>query len=168
MAIPDAPAGWSRFTVKSALGMGRDFSVLNASGEQVYAIDGKLGVRPQAEVRDSAGTPLYRVTGAVIAIPKRLSITDPSGAQVAELHAKAFSPIKTKMTLTVSGGEPWALEGSFLEKDYAVTSAAGPIVQITQKWVTVRDSYTMDVADGVDPALALALLWAVDRWVERD
>jgi uncharacterized protein YxjI len=42
------------------------------------------------------------------------------------------------------------------------------MVQITQKWVTVRDAYTLDVADGVDPGLALAVLWAVDRWVERD
>ena len=25
-----------------------------------------------------------------------------------------------------------------------------------------------DVIDGVDPAFALAVVWAIDRWVERD
>ncbi|BDZ41884.1 hypothetical protein GCM10025865_11830 [Paraoerskovia sediminicola] len=42
------------------------------------------------------------------------------------------------------------------------------IVEITQKWVTVRDKYTVDVAPGTNPGFALALMWAVDRWVERD
>jgi uncharacterized protein YxjI len=65
-------------------------------------------------------------------------------------------------------GEPWHLEGEILEKNYAIESAGQPIVAITQKWVTVRDSYTLDIAAGIDPALALAVVWSVDRWVERD
>ena len=40
--------------------------------------------------------------------------------------------------------------------------------QINQKWVTIRDTYNLEVADGVDPGLALAVLWSVDRWVEKD
>jgi hypothetical protein len=34
--------------------------------------------------------------------------------------------------------------------------------------VTIRDAYTLDVIDGIDPALAAAVVWAIDRWVERD
>jgi uncharacterized protein YxjI len=79
-----------------------------------------------------------------------------------------FSPIKSRMTLTVVGGAVWELEGSLMEKDYSIAAEGRPVVQITQKWVTVRDAYTLDVADGTDPGLALAVLWAVDRWVERD
>ena len=72
------------------------------------------------------------------------------------------------MTLEMVSGEPWILEGSFIEKNYTISSAGRPIVEISQKWITMRDRYTVDVADGVDPGLALAVLWAVDRWVERD
>jgi hypothetical protein len=32
----------------------------------------------------------------------------------------------------------------------------------------VRHKYTVDVDDGADPGLAFAIVWAVDRWVERD
>ena len=49
-----------------------------------------------------------------------------------------------------------------------MTSGGRDVVRITQKWVTVRDKYTVDVADGADPGLAFAIVWAVDRWVERD
>jgi uncharacterized protein YxjI len=41
------------------------------------------------------------------------------------------------------------------------------VIDITQQWVKVRDTFTLDVADGVDPALALAVLWGVDRFVEQ-
>lgn len=49
-----------------------------------------------------------------------------------------------------------------------MTANGKPVVQITQKWVTVRGKYAIDIADGVDAGLALAVVWAVDRWVERD
>lgn len=169
MAIPDAPAGWTRFIVKSKFGAGRDFQVLDPqSQEQVYFIDGKMGAKPKAEVRDAADQVVYRVAGKMLGIPKQMKITDASGTAVAELKAKAFSLVKSQMNLVTASGEEWTLTGSLIEKDYSVSSAAGPIIQITQKWVTLRDSYTLDVANGTDPGLALALLWAVDRWVERD
>jgi uncharacterized protein YxjI len=55
-----------------------------------------------------------------------------------------------------------------MEKNYSVSAGGRLVVAITQKRVSIRDAYTLDVVDGVDPGLALAMLWAVDRWVERD
>lgn len=165
MGLPPPPAGWTRFLVKSKFGAGRDFQVLDPDTEQQrYFVDGKVGMRPKAEVRDAADAVAYHVTGALMGIPKHMTITDASGAEVASLRAKMFSPIKSRMTMEVPSGQPWELEGSFIEKNYSVSAAGRPIVQITQKWVTVRDAYTLDVADGADPGLALAVLWAVDRW----
>jgi len=169
MALPPPPPGWSRYLVKSRFGAGRDFAVLDpASEEQRFFVDGKMGARPKAEVLDAASQVLYRVTGRMLGIPKHMTIADAAGTEVASLRAKAFSPIKTRMTLEVTSGDPWTLEGSFIEKNYSVSAGGRPVVQITQKWVTVRDTYTLDVAEGVDVGLALAILWAVDRWVERD
>jgi uncharacterized protein YxjI len=155
--------------MKSKFGAGRDFAVLDPeTGEQRYFVDGHMGTRPKAEVKDAAGKDLYSIRGSLLGIPKHMTISDAEGNEIAWLKAKFFSPIKTKMTLETSSGDPWSLEGEILEKNYSITSAGAPIVNITQKWVTVRDSYTLDVADGVDPGLALAVMWAVDRWVERD
>ena len=55
-----------------------------------------------------------------------------------------------------------------LDDRVEVRDCSRDVVRITQKWVTVRDKYTVDVADGADPGLAFAIVWAVDRWVERD
>lgn len=169
MAIPPPPDGWNRYVLKSKFGMGRDFAVLDpATEEQRFFVDGKVGLRPKADVQDAAGQTIYTVKGRLLAFPKHMTIHGPDGAEVASLRAKAFSMIKDKMTMEVPTGEPWKLEGSFIEKNYSVTVGDRHVVQITQKWVTIRDTYTLDVADGIDVGLALAVVWAIDRWVERD
>lgn len=56
-----------------------------------------------------------------------------------------------------------------IEKNYTVNDSTGRhVIQITQKWIQIRDQYVIDIADAVEPAAALALVWAIDRWVERD
>lgn len=165
---PVTPSGWTRLAMKSKFGAGRDFAVLDAAGAQVYFVDGKMGARPSADVKDSAGEVLYRIKGHVLGIPKEITISDSGGREVATLKAKMFSPIKSKATLTMLHGAQWHVEGSLMEKDYDITADGAPVVRISQKWVTVRDSYTLDVIDGIDPGLALAVVWAIDRWVERD
>ncbi len=169
MALPPPPDGWTRYLVKSKFGAGRDFAVLDPDTEaQRFFVDGKLGTRPKADIRDSADAVVYQVRGKLLGIPKHMTISDADGQEVASLKAQMFSPIKSRMTLTLSDGQTWELEGSLMEKEYAISSAGRPVVQITQKWVTIRDAYTLDVAAGVDPGLALAVLWGVDRWVEKD
>ncbi len=169
MALPPPPPGWSRFLVKSKFGAGRDFAVLDPdTEEQRYFVDGKMGTRPKADVLDGQNAVVYSVRGRLLGIPKHMTIVDAAGTEVASLRAKTFSPIKSRMTLEVATGQQWTLEGSFIEKNYAISAGGRHVVQITQKWVTVRDAYTLDVAEGIDVGLALAILWAVDRWVERD
>jgi len=155
--------------MKSKLGVGRDFTVLDPDTEaQLFLVDGKLGARPSAEVLDANGAVVYSIKGKMLGIPKKLTISDAAGTDVAWLKAKAFSIVKDRMDLEVASGEPWHLQGSFMEKNYTVSSGDRTVVQITQKWVTIRDAYTVDVADDADAALALAIVWAVDRWIERD
>jgi uncharacterized protein YxjI len=168
MAIPPPSPGWNRLLMKSAFGAGRDFEVTDLDGNHAYRVDGKIGTRPKADVLDAAGDVVYHVRGTLIGIPKRITISDAGGSEVAHLKAKAFSFVKDKMTLDVVDGPQWQLEGSLIEKDYEVSADGRPVVHITQKWVTVRDQYVVDVAEGVDAGLALAVVWAVDRWVERD
>ena len=169
MTVPAVPHGYRRFLMKSKFGAGRDFTVLDPdTEEQLFLVDGKLGPRPKAEVQAKDGSVIYSVRGQLLGIPKKMSITDAAGTEVASLKAKAFSLVKDKMTMEMASGEQWQLTGQFIEKNYTVTSGGRDVVRISQKWVTVRDKYTVEVAEDADPGLAFAIVWAVDRWVERD
>ncbi|MCU0298920.1 MAG: LURP-one-related family protein [Candidatus Nanopelagicales bacterium] len=169
MVDTSAPApGWTRLVFKSKLGVGRDFEVTDTAGTRVLFVDGKIGPTPKAEVRDAQDVVLYTVKGHLLGIPKRMAISTADGTQVAELKAKAFSMVKDKMTMTMADGTAWQVQGTLMEKNYSIASGGQPIAQITQKWLTVRDSYTVDYLSSMDPGLVMAVIWAIDRWVERD
>lgn len=166
--MDEPESGWTRYLVKAKFGLGRDFIVLDQTETQVFYVDGKAGLPAKADVQDAEGNTVVSVRGALMPIPKRATITDAEGEHVGELKAKAFSPVKARMTLTMTDGTAWQLEGELLEKNYTVTADGAALIVISQKWMKVRDSYTLDVADGTSAALALALLWTLDRWVEQD
>ena len=162
-----APAGMTRFIVKSTFGMGRDFEILDENEQRAYFVDGKYGMRPAAEVQDADGTIVYKIRGHLMGIPKKVTIMDADEKELATIKSKFFSPIKSKMDLETVDGRNWHLEGNLIEREYSVTSEGEIILNITQKWVTVRDAYTMDVAESVPPALAAAMIWAVDAFREQ-
>lgn len=97
---------------KSKFGAGRDFEVKDTDDNRVLFVHGKIGATPKAEVRDPQDRVVFTVKGSFLGIRKRMAITAADGTQAAELKAKAFSPIKSKMTMTMADGSTWATEGS--------------------------------------------------------
>ncbi len=162
-----APEGMKRFFVVSKYGMGRDFEILGEDEQRVFFVDGKMGIKPTAEIQDATGAVVMKAEGKLLGIPKRMVITDATGVEIASLKAK-ISPLKSRIEIALPDGSGWLLEGNLMEKDYNVTAADGrTVLSISQKWMTVRDRYAMDVADGVDPAFAAAVLWTVDAFREQ-
>jgi len=154
--------------MRSKMGAGRDFKVEDTDGNLLYVVDGKLGPRPKAEITDSGGTVRWSVRGHMLGFPKSMDVIDGDGNEFGKLKAKMISPIKDRETLYLADGTEWHLKGSFIEKNYEIRNDAGPVADVSQKWITVRDAFTVDVVNGFDVCLVLALVWSVDRWVEHD
>ena len=94
--------------MKSKFGAGRDFAVLDPTPRSACTSSTASSAparRPRS--RRGEGTCLYSVRGQLLGIPKKMAITDASGAEVATLRAKEFSVVKDKMDLEMVNGEPW-------------------------------------------------------------
>lgn len=156
-----------RYLVKSKFGVGRDFAVYDdeKAENKVYFIDAKMGFGTKADIKDSKDNILYTAKGKIINIPRKMDFLTPSGQVAAQVVAK-FSPIKSRLTMTLDNGDIWELAGNFIGKSYTVTKGDKKIIEINQKWITIRDKYFVDIAEDVDTALALGLIWAVDVWRE--
>ena len=168
MALPPPPDGWTRFIVKATFApTARDFAVLDPATEQrVYFIDGKWGLGPKAEIKDAGDAVVAHVRGSALGI-KHMTVTDAGGAEIASIKGKWLSVARNRMTISTASGESWELSGSILEREYEVASGGRPVLRITQKWLSVRDQFTLDVAPGVDPGVACAIMWAVDSFAEQ-
>lgn len=160
-------AGITRLLVKSKFGLGRDFSVYDdeEAKNKVYVIDAKIGLGTKADIKTVDDTIIYKAKGKVINIPRKMEFTKPDGTVAANLQAQ-FSPIKSKLTMTLADGTVWKLEGNIVGKSYKVSDGSKIIINIEQKWISIRDKYFVDIDSSVDIPLALGLVWAVDIWRE--
>jgi len=77
--------------VTPAPGVGRDFEALSPDGQRAWFVDGKVGVRPAAEVQDATGTVTHRFKGRLLGLPKQISVADAAGNEVASIRAPSAS-----------------------------------------------------------------------------
>ena len=157
----------NRYLVKSKFGVGRDFAVYDdeEASHQVYFIDAKMGLGTKAEIQDASGNVIYTAKGKILNIPRKMDYFLPDGSTAASVVAR-FSPIKQRLTMTLADGTKWELAGNFVGKNYKVVQDEKVIIDIDQKWLTIRDKYFVEISEDVDTALALGLIWAVDIWRE--
>ena len=148
---------------------------------KLYVKQEFLSWKDRAWVKDETGADRYFIEGKVLSIGKKLWIMTPQGEQVAFVRqkvptlmprfiveiggnevaqiSKKFTFLKPKYEIEGLG---WTVQGEFMAHDYTVLSADRPIITIHKKWMSWGDAYELDIADGTDDVLALAVVLAID------
>ncbi len=137
--------------------------------------------KDRAWVKDETGADRYFIEGKVLSIGKKLWIMTPEGEQLAFVRqkvptlmpkfiveiggsevamiAKKFTFLKPKYEIDGLG---WTVQGDFFGHDYTVYACERPIITIHKKWMTWGDTFELDIAQGTDEVLALAVVVAID------
>ena len=137
--------------------------------------------RDRFYVKDEYGNDRYYAEGEVFSWGKKLHVFDLSGREVAFIEQKLwtwlpkyqiyrngipvafirkeFSFLHPRYTME---GTDWSVDGSFWEHDYAIYAAGQEIATVQKEWFTWGDSYVLDVLDGWDEVLALAVVFTID------
>ena len=137
--------------------------------------------RDRFTVKDEYGCDRYFVEGELFTFGKKLHIYDADGREAAFISQKVFSflpryfvysgerqvaEIVKEFTLFFSryrvDGLGWEVEGSFWEHDFEITENGRPVVSIHKQWMTWGECYELDIADGADEIIALAVVLAID------
>ena len=81
------------------------------------------------------------------------------GTEVAEV-VREFTFFRPKYRIDRLG---WQLEGEVFDHNYWLTDEKGDIVTTVSKaWFTWGDTYEIDIADDVDPVIALSVVLIID------
>lgn len=136
-------------------------------------------------VKDAAGVDRYFVEGEVFSFGKKLHVYNGSqhekayikqelltwmprysvyvgGQQVAQVIQK-FSFFRPQYTIDGLG---WEVEGDFFAHEYQISKSGRVIATISKEWMTWGDSYELNITDGVDEVMALAVVLAIDAVIE--
>jgi uncharacterized protein YxjI len=59
------------------------------------------------------------------------------------------------------------VQGNLVDHEYRVTQGDAKVVEVSKKWFQIADTYGVEVADGQDPVLMLAIVAVLDSMTHR-
>jgi uncharacterized protein YxjI len=148
--------------------IGDDFDVLDETGAKVYRVDGKaFSIRDKLVIEDRSGDEVATVHRHLIALRPTYEIRI-GGETAAEVRKKLFTPFRDKFTIDVPGPDDLEMKGDLLDHEYVIELDGEQVAEVSKRWLTVRDTYAVEIASGIDPLLIIGSVLALDLALERE
>jgi uncharacterized protein YxjI len=144
------------------LSWGDDFTIKDADGHHAYSVDGKVfSFGDSLSFNDTAGNELARIEQKLLSVGPQYKIIR-GGATVAVVKKHLFTLFRARFTVDVPGPDDLEARGNFLDHEYAFERGGREVARASKKWLSVADTYAIDVDEGEDPVLILASAVVID------
>jgi len=148
--------------------LGEDSDITDGAGQPVLHVDGKvLSLHNRLILRDPAGREVGQVHRKLAALRPTYEITL-GGKDVAEVRKHLFTPFGERFTIDVPGPDDLEMKGDLLDHEYVIEQDGREVAAVSKRWLTIRDTYAVQVAAGVDPLLIIGSVLALDLALDRD
>jgi uncharacterized protein YxjI len=148
--------------------LGEDSDITDEQGRPVYRVDGKvLSLRSTLIVRNLAGAEVAKVERQLIALRPTYQITR-HGEELAEVRKKLFSPFVDRYTIDIPGSHDLRMTGSLLEHEYTITRDGAVVATVSRRWLSLTETYGVEIEPGEDDILILASVLAMDLAEDRE
>jgi uncharacterized protein YxjI len=145
------------------LSIGDDFWIENQEGDRVFKVDGKaLRLRKTLFFEDMNGNKLCKIQERLLAIKDTMVVEDPEGHQMAVIKKGLIAPLGDHWTVTVRGGPDLDVQGNILDHEYSIMQRRRKIAEVSKKWLSLTDTYGVEIDEGQNDILILALAIAID------
>ncbi|MBK9926741.1 MAG: LURP-one-related family protein [Anaerolineales bacterium] len=160
----------TRYKIRQNLiSIGDDFWIENAAGQKVFKVDGKvLRIRKTLVFEDASGRKLAQIKERLISIKDTMVIEDAEGRDVAVVKKALIAPFRDKWNVNVKGGDDLVVQGNILDLEYDIKQGRKKVAEISKKWFTFTDTYGVEIAEGQNDILILAIAIAVDMMAHDD
>ena len=154
----------ARYKMRQRLiSIGEDYVIEDERGQAVYKVDGKvMRIRETFVMEDMGGREVATIREKKLAIRDSMKILR-DGKTVATVKKALFAPFGDRFVVDVDGGDDLQVKGDLLDHDYRIRRDGKTVAEVSKKWFALRDTYGIDIADGEDDALILAVAVALDE-----
>jgi uncharacterized protein YxjI len=152
-----------RYLMKQKLfSFGDDFHIRDESGREIYFVDGKaFTLGDKLSFKDMQGNELAFIRQKVLALSASYEIYR-EGRLFATVKKELFTFLRCRFDIDVPGPDDLEARGNLLEHEYTFTRRGSEVASISKKWLSMTDSYGVDIADGEDDVLILASTVVID------
>ncbi|HEU0053434.1 MAG TPA: LURP-one-related family protein [Longimicrobium sp.] len=145
------------------LSIGEDFTIEDDRGHPVYRVDGKvLRLRETFVLEDLDGKEVATIREKKLALRDSMKILR-GGDTVATVTKAWLTPFRDKFKIDVEDGDDMVARGDILDHEYEIERDGETIARVSKKWFSITDTYGINVADGEDDGLILAIVVAIDE-----
>lgn len=154
----------NRFQMKQRLFTIRDrFWIKDQNGRNAFSVTSKLiRVRDTLVFADASGRELYQVQQKLLRIRDTMEIETPAGKTAAKVHNALITPLRDRWQINVPGGQDLTTQGNILNHEYKISRGRQVIAEVSKRWFRVRDTYGVQINDGEDAALIMAITVVID------
>lgn len=159
-----------RFILKERIfSLRESYYIRNEQGERVLEVTGRfIGWRDKLTLRDLQGNTVATLTEKKLALRPVYTIARP-GQPDAKVKKNFVNILREGFTVHLEGSSSdLYIQGNLLEHNYTMTRDDVQVAQVSKKWISLRDSYVVEIAEGEDPVLLLACAIVVDRITHED
>ncbi|KJK40331.1 hypothetical protein UK15_08330 [Streptomyces variegatus] len=151
------------------LGFGDDYWIEDEHGSKVFLVDGKaLRLRDTWELKDTQGRVLVDIHQKMLALRDTM-VLQRSGEPLATIRRKRLSLLRNHYRVSLADGNELDVSGKILDREFAVEYDGELLAVISRRWLTVRDTYGVDVVrEDADPALLIAVAVCVIHLAEKE
>jgi uncharacterized protein YxjI len=142
--------------------LGEDSDIFNEAGQRVLHVDGKvMSLHDRLVLRDPQGQEVAQVSRKLVSLRPtyEISIGDEPAAQV---RKHFFTPFVDRFTLDIPGPDDLEMSGDLFDHEFTIRRGEQIVAKVSKRWLSVRDTYAVEVAPGENDLLVLASVLALD------
>lgn len=144
------------------LSFGDDYKIRDADGNDRFYVDGKVfSIGNKLSFQDMQGNELAFIQQKLLSWGPTYYIHR-DGELAATVKKHLFTFVRCAFTVDVPGPNDYHAQGSFLDMDYTFQRGGQIIATVSKKWISLTDSYTVDIDDNEDDILILASAVVID------
>ena len=145
-----------------------DFWIEDEDGNRVFLVDGKaLSLRETFELKDAYGNLLILIRKKIFAMRDTMEIENGRGSSRPSAR-RSSRRFKHRYEIDLADGTRLEAVGNFADKDWELKDGHQVIGRISRHWFRIRDTYGVEVEQGVDDALIIAIAICIDRIYEDE
>lgn len=142
--------------------LGQDSDITDESGRSVFQVDGKvLSLHNRLVLRDPSGREVGEVRRKLVAFRPTYQIAL-GVEEAAEVRKHLFSPFVDRFTIDIPGPDDLEMAGDLLDHEFTITRAGQTVATVSKRWLSMRDTYAVQIAPGENDLLILASVLALD------
>ena len=160
----------TRYKIRQKMfSIGDDFWIENQDDRRVFKVDGKaLRLRKTLIFEDMDGNKLCQIQERWLPIRETMAIDDPNGKQIAVVKKALIAPLRDRWSVNVKDGPDLDVQGNILDHEYTIKQGWNKIAEVSKRWLSLTDTYGVEIDPGQNDILILAVAIAIDMMAHDD